>query len=106
MALPDLQAVQETDWKPLETIVSKISKEKQKFERLVMTKEELLEMFKYNKYKVGTLNTTSYLGSADRLVFSNTSSRTRSPTAPPPLSTATARSSISAVVHTYPTPAG
>lgn len=52
MALPYGGAVQNTDWKPLETIVSKIAKEKQKFERLVMTKEELLEMFKYNKYKV------------------------------------------------------
>ncbi|KAJ0115870.1 threonyl-trna synthetase [Diaporthe amygdali] len=51
MALPDGAAVQNSDWKPLETIVSKISKEKQKFERLVMSKEELLEMFKYNKYK-------------------------------------------------------
>ncbi|KAF3763622.1 threonyl-tRNA synthetase [Cryphonectria parasitica EP155] len=51
MALPDGAAVQETDWKPLETIVSKVAKEKQKFERLVMTKEELLDMFKYNKYK-------------------------------------------------------
>lgn len=53
MALPDGAAVQESDWKPLETIVGKISKEKQKFERLVLTKEDLLEMFKYNKYKVG-----------------------------------------------------
>lgn len=52
MALPEGAAVQNSDWKPLETIVSKIAKEKQKFERLVMTKEELLEMFKYNKYKV------------------------------------------------------
>lgn len=55
MALPEGAAVQSTDWKPLETIVSKIAKEKQKFERLVMTKEELLEMFKYNKYKVNTI---------------------------------------------------
>lgn len=54
MALPEGGAVQNSDWKPLESIVSKISKEKQKFERLVMSKEELLEMFKYNKYKVST----------------------------------------------------
>lgn len=65
MALPDLQAVQETDWKPLETIVSKISKEKQKFERLVMTKDELLEMFKYNKYKVRAFGVGSWHGHAD-----------------------------------------
>lgn len=51
MALPDGAAVQTTDWKPLETLVSKVVKEKQKFQRLVITKEELLEMFKYNKYK-------------------------------------------------------
>ncbi|KLU84541.1 threonyl-tRNA synthetase [Magnaporthiopsis poae ATCC 64411] len=51
MALPDGGAVQATDWKPLETIVSKIVKEKQKFERLLLSKEDLLEMFKYNKYK-------------------------------------------------------
>jgi threonyl-tRNA synthetase len=51
MALPDGAAVVPDDWKPLETIVSKVVKEKQKFERLVMTKEELLEMFAYNKYK-------------------------------------------------------
>lgn len=51
MALPDGAAVQESDWKPLETIVGKIAKEKQKFERLVLKKEDLLEMFKYNKYK-------------------------------------------------------
>lgn len=51
MALPDGAAVQSSDWKPLETLVSKIVKEKQKFERLVLSKEDLLEMFKYNKYK-------------------------------------------------------
>ncbi|KAH8645627.1 hypothetical protein BX600DRAFT_391088 [Xylariales sp. PMI_506] len=51
MGLPEGAAVQTTDWKPLETIVSSIVKEKQKFERLVLSKEELLEMFNYNKYK-------------------------------------------------------
>lgn len=51
MALPDYAAVQASDWKPLETIVSSIVKEKQKFERLEMSKDELLEMFSYNKYK-------------------------------------------------------
>ncbi|KAK6069189.1 threonyl-tRNA synthetase [Seiridium cupressi] len=51
MALPDGAAVQNTDWKPIEQIVTSIVKEKQKFERLTMTKEELLEMFNYNKYK-------------------------------------------------------
>ncbi|RYP30070.1 hypothetical protein DL767_006421 [Monosporascus sp. MG133] len=51
MALPDGAAVQTADWKPLESIVTSIVKEKQKFERLVMSKDELLEMFSYNKYK-------------------------------------------------------
>lgn len=51
MALPDGSAVQASDWKPLETIVGSIVKEKQKFERLEMSKDELLEMFSYNKYK-------------------------------------------------------
>ena len=51
MALPGGQAVHTTDWKPLESLVSSIVKEKQKFERLVMSKEDLLEMFSYNKYK-------------------------------------------------------
>lgn len=51
MALPDGSAVQNTDWAPLESIVGKIVKEKQKFQRLLMSKDELLEMFKYNKYK-------------------------------------------------------
>lgn len=36
MALPDGAPVQQSDWKPLETIVSKIVKEKQKFERLII----------------------------------------------------------------------
>ncbi|KAF2997510.1 threonyl-tRNA synthetase [Neopestalotiopsis sp. 37M] len=51
MSLPNDAAVQYTDWKPIESIVTSIVKEKQKFERLTMTKEELLEMFNYNKYK-------------------------------------------------------
>jgi len=51
MALPGQAAVQESDYKPLETIAGKAIKEKQPFERLTLTKEELLEMFKSNKYK-------------------------------------------------------
>ncbi|KAG9249162.1 putative threonyl-tRNA synthetase, cytoplasmic [Calycina marina] len=51
MGLPDGAAVTESDWKPLETLVSKFVKEKQVFERLVLSKDELLEMFKDNKYK-------------------------------------------------------
>ncbi|KAM7197179.1 threonyl-tRNA synthetase [Naviculisporaceae sp. PSN 640] len=51
MALPEQAAVQASDWAPLETIVSKIVKEKQPFQRLEMSKEDLLKMFAYNKYK-------------------------------------------------------
>jgi len=51
MALPDGAAVHESDWKPIETLVGGIVKEKQKFERLELSKEDLLEMFNYNKYK-------------------------------------------------------
>lgn len=51
MGLPGGAAVQQSDWKPLETLVSQIVKEKQPFQRLVLSKEDLLEMFKDNKYK-------------------------------------------------------
>lgn len=51
MALPDGGAIHESDWKPIETLVGSIVKEKQKFERLELSKEDLLEMFNYNKYK-------------------------------------------------------
>jgi threonyl-tRNA synthetase len=51
MALPEGNAVVAGDLKPLETIALKAIKEKQKFERLEVSKENLLEMFKYSKYK-------------------------------------------------------
>lgn len=51
MALPDQAAVEQADHKPLETIVNSIVKEKQPFERLSLSKDDLLEMFKSNKYK-------------------------------------------------------
>jgi threonyl-tRNA synthetase len=44
-------AVSQADFKNIETACQKAIKDKQPFERLVMTKEELLEMFNYNKYK-------------------------------------------------------
>eukprot|EP00834_Sanchytrium_tribonematis_P000841 NODE_17_length_48642_cov_1.199349.p5 type:complete len:565 gc:universal NODE_17_length_48642_cov_1.199349:1659-3353(+) len=40
------------DFKELEAQMSEICKEKQPFERLVLTKAELLDLFYYNKYKV------------------------------------------------------
>ncbi|KAK3384789.1 hypothetical protein B0H63DRAFT_471587 [Podospora didyma] len=51
MALPGGATVQTSDWAPLENIVSKIVKEKQPFQRLEMSKENLLKMFAYNPYK-------------------------------------------------------
>ncbi|KAI0171736.1 threonyl-tRNA synthetase [Hypoxylon sp. FL1284] len=57
MALPENAAVQQTDLPPLERIVGDIVKERQRFERLEMTKEELLDMFSYNKYKQYIIST-------------------------------------------------
>ena len=51
MALPEMAAVTTADYKPLKQIVEKAIKEKQPFERLELSKEDLLEMFSYNKYK-------------------------------------------------------
>ena len=51
MRLPEGAAVYEADWKPLENIANKAIKEKQVFERLEVTKENLLKLFEYNKYK-------------------------------------------------------
>lgn len=44
--------VSQDDFGNLEKLATKVIKEKQKFIRLEMTKEELLQMFSYNKYKV------------------------------------------------------
>ncbi|KAK7019839.1 aa-TRNA-ligase-II domain-containing protein [Favolaschia claudopus] len=45
------RAVTLTDYPSLEKVAESAIKEKQKFERLVVKKETLLEMFNYNKYK-------------------------------------------------------
>ncbi|KAK6202258.1 threonyl-tRNA synthetase [Scheffersomyces amazonensis] len=45
-------AVTQGDFSNLEQVATKAIKEKQRFERLEMTKEDLLKMFHYNKYKV------------------------------------------------------
>ncbi|KAF9407745.1 hypothetical protein HW555_012336 [Spodoptera exigua] len=49
-------AISSTDFHVLEGLVKKIAKEKQPFERLELTKEQLLEMFDYNPFKVRILN--------------------------------------------------
>lgn len=51
MALPNSGSVQASDWSGIEGLVSKIAKEKQKFERLEMSKEDLLKMFEQNEFK-------------------------------------------------------
>lgn len=48
--------VSQADYPGLEEVMKKITKEKQPFERLEMSKADLLEMFKYNKFKVRILN--------------------------------------------------
>jgi len=48
--------VSDSDFKVLDGVVKKISKEKQPFERLEMKKSDLLEMFSYNQFKVRILN--------------------------------------------------
>lgn len=51
MALPEGGAVEASDYEPLERVANKAIKDKQPFERLTLSKEDLLEMFKSNKYK-------------------------------------------------------
>ncbi|KAK0549109.1 threonyl-tRNA synthetase [Tilletia horrida] len=51
MGLSPDRTVRQEDYSALESIIGSAIKEKQKFERLVLTKEQLLEMFVYNKYK-------------------------------------------------------
>ncbi|RUP48070.1 hypothetical protein BC936DRAFT_145000, partial [Jimgerdemannia flammicorona] len=48
--------VTQADYPALETIAKNAVKEKQSFERLVVSKPDLLEMFKHNKYKVHIIN--------------------------------------------------
>jgi threonyl-tRNA synthetase len=41
MALPEKASVEQSDYKPLENIVSSIVKEKQVFQRLTLSKDDL-----------------------------------------------------------------
>uniref|UniRef100_A0A1I8FU34 threonine--tRNA ligase n=1 Tax=Macrostomum lignano TaxID=282301 RepID=A0A1I8FU34_9PLAT len=49
--------VSQEDFPPLDNLCKKIVKEKQPFERLEMSKADLLEMFKYNEFKQRIINT-------------------------------------------------
>lgn len=55
MALENRQ-VSPYDYPNLETVVKKIVKDKQPFERLEMKKEDLLKMFQYNEFKLRIIN--------------------------------------------------
>ncbi|KAJ3082336.1 threonyl-tRNA synthetase [Quaeritorhiza haematococci] len=46
----------QSDFPALEALAQRAVKEKQPFQRLVISKENLLEMFKHNKYKVHIIN--------------------------------------------------
>ncbi|KAL5276775.1 TARS family protein [Megaselia abdita] len=48
--------ISSNDYPQMETVIKKIAKEKQPFERLEMKKEDLLKMFEYNEFKQRILN--------------------------------------------------
>ncbi|GAA98628.1 uncharacterized protein L969DRAFT_88382 [Mixia osmundae IAM 14324] len=56
MALPDGRTVATSDLAPLETLAKKVVSEKQPFERLTVSKENLLKMFEYNRFKTHIIN--------------------------------------------------
>lgn len=56
MRLPEGAPVEPADYDPLEKIMASAIKEKQKFERLDVPKEQLLQMYNYNKYKQHYIN--------------------------------------------------
>ncbi|CUS23306.1 LAQU0S09e01816g1_1 [Lachancea quebecensis] len=51
------RTVSQNDFPALESVSKNVIKEKQKFERLVMSKEDLLKMFHYSKYKTYLVQT-------------------------------------------------
>ncbi|QLL32361.1 hypothetical protein HG536_0C05300 [Torulaspora globosa] len=51
------RTVSQSDFPNLEGVAKDVIKQKQKFERLVMSKEDLLKMFHYSKYKTYLVNT-------------------------------------------------
>ena len=52
MALDADRAVKETDWAPLEAKAKKYLKEKQKFDRVMVSKDDQRNLFAYSKYKL------------------------------------------------------
>ena len=45
-------SVSQSDYETIEEDVKKYQKERQAFERILLTKDEALEMFSYNPFKV------------------------------------------------------
>ncbi|KAL1962998.1 hypothetical protein VTN77DRAFT_8844 [Rasamsonia byssochlamydoides] len=56
MAIPGGRVVKETDWPSLDKRAAQIFKERQSFDRLEVTKENLKKMFAYSKYKLHYIN--------------------------------------------------
>ncbi|KAF9364122.1 threonyl-tRNA synthetase [Mortierella sp. NVP85] len=56
MGMRDERLVSQSDYENLETLAKNIVKEKQPFQRLEVKKEDLLEMFKHNQYKIQLIN--------------------------------------------------
>ena len=54
---PSGEVVSETAYKDIEDIMKRIVKQKLRFERLELTREQALEMFEYNKFKTHILET-------------------------------------------------
>ncbi|KAJ5640599.1 threonyl-tRNA synthetase [Penicillium herquei] len=52
MSLPEGRVVTHADWPALEKRTTRIYKEKQSFDRLTVSKEDLKKMFSYSKYKL------------------------------------------------------
>ncbi|KAJ5570518.1 uncharacterized protein N7459_009948 [Penicillium hispanicum] len=52
MAIPEGRVVHQSDWPALDNRVSRVFKEKQSFDRLEVSKENLKKMFAYSKYKL------------------------------------------------------
>ncbi|KAI9676919.1 MAG: threonyl-tRNA synthetase [Caeruleum heppii] len=56
MALPESGVVQQSDLQPLDALAAKAIRENQTFERLVISKADLQDMFRENKYKQHFIN--------------------------------------------------
>ncbi|CRG87601.1 threonyl-tRNA synthetase [Talaromyces islandicus] len=52
MAIPEGRVVKESDWPVLDKKAAQVFKERQSFDRLEVTKENLKKMFAYSKYKL------------------------------------------------------